>query len=506
MSVKKIQTALLSVYNKQGIDEIANKLHSLGIKIISTGGTYDYISNLNIPVEKVEDITKYPDLFSGRVKTLHPAIMGGILHKRDDQNDLSQAAEFSIPSIDLVIVDLYPFAETLNQTDNEDEIIEKIDIGGISLIRAAAKNYNDVVCIPCRKYYTNLLELLNKKSGETTKEDRKFFAIVSFDVTSNYDMYVFEYFNKNTLPSFKKSISQHRGLRYGENPHQKSTFFGDLDEIFEQTHGKELSYNNLQDIEAGVDLITEIEQPAFCIIKHGNACGLAVADNIEKAWVDALSCDPQSAFGGILISNREICENTAVKINEIFFEALVAPSFNNEAIEVLKTKKNRILLLQKKPLSKEMSYRSCLNGVLFQDKDNYKHNTSDFKVVTKSKPNEDDYNQLLLANIIVKHTKSNAIVIVKDNKLIGSGMGQTSRIDAVNLAIQKAQSFGHNLNNSVLASDAFFPFADGIEYAMNAGVKTIIQPGGSVRDSEVINFCNKNNIAMIFTGIRHFKH
>jgi len=507
MTYIPIKSALISVYYKDGLDEIVRKLHNAGVEIISTGGTYDFITSLGVPARKVEDLTSYPDLFGGRVKTLHPVVMGGILHRRDMESDVAQAAEHGIPPIDLVIVDLYPFEETIAKTNEESEIIEKIDIGGISLIRAAAKNFKDVVIVPSRQYYKKLLEVFNEQGVGSNLKHRKEFAVYAFQVSSYYDSCIFNYFNQFTLfPSFRQVYDKASVLRYGENPHQKGYFFGDTKELFEQLHGKEISYNNLQDLEASVELVADFEKPAFVIVKHGNACGVAVRETTLEAWDAALSCDPLSAFGGVISCNRTIDKATAKKMSEIFFEVLTAPDFTEEALEVLQSKKNRILLKMKEFAFTGVTYKSCFHGILMQDRDNIEMNPETWKTVTKRQVPPELIETLLFANKIVRHTKSNAIVLAGDRMLFGSGMGQTSRVDAVKLALAKAKTFNHNIKGSVLASDAFFPFADGIEQAMNEGVEYIIQPGGSIRDEEVIAYCDEHNIAMVFTGLRHFKH
>ncbi len=509
MKTKRIKTVLISVYHKDGLEVVVNRLHSLGIEIISTGGTYSFIKNLsNIPVKKVDDITEYPDLFDGRVKTLHPAIMGGILYRRNIDRDDMQRQKYNIPSIDLLIVDLYPFEETVKSTSVYDEIIEKIDIGGISLIRAGAKNYADVLVVPSREYYNEFLEILERRDGEITLEERKRFATYAFQVTSHYDTSIFNYFNREQCSfAFRQSYDKFSKLRYGENPHQEGYYFGDIEELFVQHHGKEISYNNLQDLEGAVELVYEFTEPAFVIVKHGNPCGVAVRSVVSEAWESAFLCDSLSAFGGVVASNRCIDKETAEKMNDVFFEILAAPSYSEEALSILRSRKNRILLELRDFIFNPYTYRSCFNGVLYQTRDNIKiDDTSEWKVVTERRIPENLYSSLIFSNKIVRHTKSNAIVIAGNQMLYGSGMGQTSRVDAVKIALTKAETFNHCVKGAVLASDAFFPFTDGIELAFKAGIEYIIQPGGSINDNEVIDFCNKNNIAMIFTGIRHFKH
>lgn len=507
MTDKHINTALISVYHKDGLEPIVKQLNKSGVQILSTGGTYTFISELGIPVQKVEDITGFPDLFGGRVKTLHPALMGGILFRRDSNEDVQQAEQHHIPAIDLVIIDLYPFEETVKSGAPENEIIEKIDIGGISLIRAASKNFNDVCIVPSREYYPEFLNIITQSDGKTTFAQRKRFATYAFQVSSHYDTAIFNYFNtEEKIPVFKQSFSKHIALRYGENPHQKGYFFGNVEEVYTQLHGKEVSYNNFQDFEAALELVHEFEEPAFVIVKHGNACGVAIRSVLSEAWDAAISSDPLSAFGGVIASNKSIDLETAKKMNSVFFELLAAPSFSNEAIELLQSKKNRILLQTHLSKNSEFVFKNCLNGVLMQDKDNMIMNSDHWKTVTKKQIPSNIIEDLLFANNIVRHTKSNAIVLAAGKKLLGSGMGQTSRVDAVKLAIAKANTFGHSLDHAVLASDAFFPFSDGIEEAYQHGIKIIIQPGGSVRDQEVIDFCDAHEIAMVFTGFRHFKH
>jgi len=503
----KINSALVSVYHKTGLDEIIGSLNVLGVKIYSTGGTLDYIRKYCHDAVSVESVTDYPALFGGRVKTLHPKVMGGILYQRNNAQDVQQAKDFAIPSIDLVIVDLYPFEKTLAGGASEEEIIEKIDIGGISLIRAAAKNFNDVVIVPSADLYGKLAQLLKEKNGYTSLEDRKYFAAQAFNVSSHYDTAIFNYFNAaEKIPVFKQSCSQSTLLRYGENPHQQGMFFGDLNEVFEQLHGKSISYNNLVDIEAAVNLMADFEEATFAILKHTNVCGLACRAQLAEAWKDALAGDPVSAYGGVLITNRTVDKETATAVNEIFFEVLIAPDYVPEALEILFAKKNRIILKQKKFAFAAQQYKSLLNGVIVQDKDLKTETSEDLRVVTDTAPAAAEIDDLLLANKIVKHTKSNTIVLVKNRQLLGNGTGQTSRVDALRQAIIKAREFGKDLNKAVMASDAFFPFADCVEIAAQAGISAVIQPGGSVRDSDSISCCNQHKIAMVFTGYRHFKH
>ena len=504
--VKKIKSALISVYYKENLDKIVKKLNHLNINIVSTGGTKSFIEDLGISVTSVEDLTSYPSILGGRVKTLHPKIFGGILARRNEEVDSEQLMEFDIPEIDLVIVDLYPFEETLLSSPGEQAIIEKIDIGGISLIRAGAKNFRDVLVISSRTQYPELTELLDRGNGETTLEERRDFAARAFDVSSHYDSLIFNYFDGGRFGALKQSFTPSVKLRYGENPHQEGYFFGNFDLMFDQLHGKEISYNNLLDIDAAVGLIAEFDKTTFAILKHNNACGLASRDSLIDAWKDALAGDPVSAFGGVLITNRIVDAITATEINNLFFEVIIAPSFETDALEVLKGKKNRIILQQKSAVMPDRIVRSVLNGVIMQDRDIYTESPADLKVVTKLAPEENEISDLIFANKIVKHTKSNAIVIAKNTQLIASGVGQTSRIDALKHSIEKAKIFEFDLNGSVLASDAFFPFADSVEIAHSAGIKAVIQPGGSVRDNDSIEYCNNNSMSMVFTGIRHFKH
>jgi len=507
MSDKRIQSALISVFCKDGLPEIVRLLHQLDVKLFSTGGTYSFISDLGIPSEKVEDLTSYPSILGGRVKTLHPSVFGGILARRENQEDLAQLSKYKIPEIDLVLVDLYPFEETLKSVDIEEEIIEKIDIGGISLIRAAAKNYNDVLVISGREQYPELFTLLNEKKGFTSVSDRRNYAAKAFQASSNYDTAIFNYFNKEgDIPAFRESINTYYPLRYGENPHQKGVFYGNIDQIFEKLNGKEVSYNNLLDLEAALSLIDEFKEITFVIIKHNNACGVASRKNPVDAWNDTLACDPVSAYGGVIVTNTNIDEATAREIDKIFFEIIIAPAFTSAAVEVLKQKRNRIILLRKPLQGRDYSFRALLNGVLWQQKDNSTESGEQMKSVTARTPDHAEIEDLVFANIIVKHSKSNAIVIAKNNQLYASGIGQTSRVDALKQAIEKARSFGFDLKGSVLASDAYFPFADSVEIAHKAGITAIVQPGGSVRDQDSIAYCSANGMAMAFTGIRHFKH
>ncbi|MBK9282874.1 MAG: bifunctional phosphoribosylaminoimidazolecarboxamide formyltransferase/IMP cyclohydrolase [Sphingobacteriaceae bacterium] len=506
-TTKTIKSALVSVYYKDNLEPIIKKLHALGVQLYSTGGTLSFIEKLNIPVTAVDSVTSYPEIFGGRVKTLHPAIFGGILNRRDNSSDVAEKITHNIPDIDLVIVDLYPFEETVLAGGTETDIIEKIDIGGISLIRAAAKNFNDVVIISSRADYDLLLNLLNSKNGSTELSDRKHFAAKAFATSSHYDTAIFNYFNQTeALPLFRQSIQNSQILRYGENPHQKGTFFGNLNQMFEKLHGKELSYNNLLDVDAAVALISDFEEPTFAILKHNNACGVASAKDIYQAYKDALAADPVSAFGGVLIGNRNIDIQTASEINKLFCEVVIAPSFDQEALDILKSKPNRILLKQNKIELSKYSFRTLLNGVIQQDKDLKTETSSDLSNATTKTPSERETEDLLFANKLVKHTKSNTIVFVKNKMLLASGTGQTSRVDALRQAVQKANSFGFDLKGAVMASDAFFPFPDCVELAHQAGISAVIQPGGSIKDKESIDFCNKAGMAMVITGVRHFKH
>lgn len=506
---KTITGALISVYYKDGLEEIVRKLHAENVTLYSTGGTQSFIEGLGIPVVPVESMTSYPEIFGGRVKTLHPAIFGGILHRRNLQDDLDQAAKFNIPTIDLVIVDLYPFEETLASGADHQSIIEKIDIGGISLIRAAAKNYNDVVIIPSVKQYESFLTILTENGANTTIAQRKAFARDAFMVSSHYDTHIFNYFNQeDEVPVFKQSVLESQSLRYGENPHQRGWFHGNFSEMFTQLHGKELSYNNLLDVDAAVQLMAEFknDKPTFAILKHNNACGLATRDTLAQAYADALAGDPTSAFGGILIANRPIDVATANQVNDLFCEVVVAPSFEEEALEILQSKKNRILLIQKEVALPKRQFRTLLNGVLEQDKDMLSEDASNFETRTTKTPTVSEVQDLIFANRLVKHTKSNTIILAKNGQLLASGTGQTSRVDALKHAIEKAKSFGFDLNGSVMASDAFFPFPDCVEIAHLAGITAVVQPGGSIKDELSIDYCNANGVAMVFTGNRHFKH
>ena len=505
---KKINSALISVFHKEGLEEILKLLNSLNVRLISTGGTRDFIQSLGYECESVEEVTGYPSILGGRVKTLHPKVFGGILYRRDEEQDRKTIKSYDIPSIDLVIVDLYPFEETVATKAPEDEIIEKIDIGGISLIRGAAKNFKDVIVVASRKQYKPLLDLLKEKNGNTDIEDRRWFAKEAFAVSSGYDSAIFNYFDKGESPVLRISADNGKTLRYGENPHQKGVFYGNFNEIFEQLHGKEISYNNLLDIDAAVSLIADFDETALAILKHNNACGMACRSTVKEAWEAALAADPISAFGGIVVTNRQVDAEAAKAINEIFFEVIIAPGYSQDALNLLFQKKNRIILKQK-TTGKETNntqVRSALNGFLVQDKDRSVQTKSDLTVVTAKAPTEKETEDLLFANILVKHTKSNAIVLAKNKQLIASGTGQTSRVDALNQAIEKAGTFQFDLNGAVMASDAFFPFPDCVEIAHKAGITAVVQPGGSIKDAESVDYCNENGLAMVTTGIRHFKH
>ncbi|HLN20473.1 MAG TPA: bifunctional phosphoribosylaminoimidazolecarboxamide formyltransferase/IMP cyclohydrolase [Bacteroidales bacterium] len=507
MSNKRIQSALISVFYKEGLDEIVRLLHALDIKLYSTGGTYTFIKELGFEAIKVEDLTTYPSILGGRVKTLHPSVFGGILARRDNPGDLAQLGEYKIPEIDLVIVDLYPFEETVRSSVKEEEIIEKIDIGGISLIRAGAKNYKDVLIVSGREQYAELRKLLEEKNGNTSLDDRRYFAAHAFKTSSHYDTAIFKYFNaKEGLPVFRESVNDSYPLRYGENPHQKGIFFGDPDKLFDKLHGKEISYNNLLDLEAATSLIDDFNENTCAIIKHNNACGLASRKDPVDAWKDALACDPVSAFGGVVAVNFDIDEAAATEIDKIFVEIMIAPSYSEEALAILRQKKNRIILRRKENARDCYSFRSLLGGVLWQEKDLSTETEENLRSVTERVPSADEISDLVFANKIVKHSKSNAIVLAKNRQLCASGIGQTSRVDALKQAIEKARSFGFDLNGAVMASDAYFPFADSVEIAHKAGITAVVQPGGSVRDAESVNYCTANGMAMVFTGVRHFKH
>ncbi len=507
MSDMKIRSAFISVYCKEGLEAIVKKLDSLGVTIISTGGSYDYITGVGVRAGKVEDLTTYPSILGGRVKTLHPGVFGGILARRNNEADMKQVAEFNITLFDLVIVDLYPFEETVASGASDQEIIEKIDIGGISLIRAGAKNWSDVLIVSSRSLYGDLLQLLETGAGSVSEGDRYRFALEAFNMTSHYDTAIFNWFNRNgDVSVFKQSLTESHTLRYGENPHQKGLFFGDLDKVFEQLHGKEISYNNLLDIDSAINLIDEFDDVTCAVLKHNNACGVASRANLKVAWEDALACDPVSAYGGVAIVNREIDEAVATEMDKIFLEVVIAPAFTDRAVEILSSKKNRIILRRRGTESGGVSFRAMLGGVLWQERDMATETASDMKPVSERKPSDEELADMVFANKIVKHSRSNAIVLALGRQLCASGIGQTSRIDALKQAIEKARAFGFALKGAVMASDAFFPFADSVTTAHEAGITAVVQPGGSVRDQESIDYCNKNRVAMVFTGIRHFKH
>jgi phosphoribosylaminoimidazolecarboxamide formyltransferase/IMP cyclohydrolase len=505
--MRKIKNALVSVFHKEGLEELLRLLRQLEIEIYSTGGTYDYIISLGLTAHKVEDLTSYPSILGGRVKTLHPKVFGGILARREYSSDKEQLASYQIPEFDLVVVDLYPFEKTMESTKDEAAIIEKIDIGGISLIRAAAKNFKDVIIVPSSEHYSPMVNLLREKQGISHLDDRKYFATQAFAVSSHYDAAIFNYFNANqTLNHLRISQNHPMSLRYGENPHQKGVFYGKLDEVVEQLAGKEISYNNLLDIDAAIRLIHDFDQTTFAILKHNNACGIASRPSLLEAWHKALDGDPVSAFGGVLVCNRTLDLATATEVDKLFYEVLIAPEFEPKAIELLSKKSSRILLKLKKSDFPQATVRTALNGILAQAPDTIVEGRDELRVVTDAAPNNLQFEDLLFAIKVVKHTKSNAMVIVRDRQLIASGVGETSRVDAFRQAIEKAKNFNKTVEGSVLASDAFFPFADNVEIALNHGIKTIVQPGGSKRDQDSIDFCNQHQMAMCFTGIRHFKH
>jgi phosphoribosylaminoimidazolecarboxamide formyltransferase / IMP cyclohydrolase len=504
--LKRIKTALVSVYHKEGLDEIITKLHEDGVEFLSTGGTRQFIESLGFPCKAVEDLTLYPSILGGRVKTLHPKIFGGILCRRDLEQDKQQIEEYQIPEIDLVIVDLYPFEATVASGADDASVIEKIDIGGISLIRAAAKNYNDVVIVASQLQYKPLLDMLMEHGANSSLEERRWMAKEAFAVSSHYDSAIFNYFDKEEGSAFRCSANDQKMLRYGENPHQKGYFYGDLDAVFDQIHGKEISYNNLLDINAAVELIDEFEDVTFAVLKHNNACGLSSRPTVLEAWKDALAGDPVSAYGGVLITNAVIDKEAAEEINKIFFEVIIAPDYDVDALEILGQKKNRIILVRKETKLLKKQFRSLLNGVLVQEKDLNIETTADLKTVTHKVPTQDEVADMLFANKIVKNSKSNAIVLAKGRQLLASGVGQTSRVDALKQAIDKAKLFGFDLKGAVMASDAFFPFPDCVEIANKEGVTAVIQPGGSVKDQLSFDYCNEHGVAMVTTGIRHFKH
>jgi phosphoribosylaminoimidazolecarboxamide formyltransferase/IMP cyclohydrolase len=504
--LKKIKKALISVYYKDNLEPIIHQLNTLGVQIYSTGGTQEFIEKLGVPVIPVETLTSYPSILGGRVKTLHPKIFGGILSRRGLQSDTDQLEEYEIPELDLVIVDLYPFEETVKSGASEADIIEKIDIGGISLIRAAAKNFKDVVIVPSKKEYSFLLNILQENDGISSLAQRKTLAAAAFNISSHYDTAIFNFFNGANMDVFKQSIQTSTTLRYGENPHQKGIFYGDLDKLFTKLSGKELSYNNLLDVDAAVSLLAEFTDTTFAILKHNNACGLASRTVLVDAWKAALAADPVSAFGGILITNATLDLATATEVTKLFFEVIIAPAYEDKALELLKSKPNRIILVQNKVNLPSASFRTLLNGVIAQDKDLKTETETDMQVSTKVAPTASEISDLEFANKLVKHTKSNTIILAKNKQLLASGVGQTSRVDALRQAILKAETFGFSLQGAVMASDAFFPFADCVEIAHHAGITAVIQPGGSIKDKDSVAYCDNNGMAMVMTGTRHFKH
>ncbi len=507
MNKKQISSALISVFDKTGLAPIIHELNSQGVTFYSTGGTEKFIRDMGYEVTAVEDVTGYPSILGGRVKTLHPKVFGGILNRQEVSGDQTALEQFEIPQIDLVIVDLYPFEETVAAGVSEEEIVEKIDIGGIALIRAAAKNFKDTFCVSDKKDYQDFLDILIQSNGATNIEQRKKYSVKAFQTSSHYDAAIFNHFNQEE-EVLKLSIKTAKTLRYGENPHQKGHFFGPLSDLLEQIHGKEISYNNLLDIDAAVSLMLEFYNGdcSFAILKHNNACGFATRPNLKEAYLDALAGDPVSAFGGVLITNKSIDLETANEINSLFCEVIVAPNFKAEALKLLKEKKNRIILVQKDIPLPSTTYRSCLNGILVQERDSKTDNAKELDFKTTKKPNEQEIEDLIFASKICKHTKSNTIVLAKNSQLLASGTGQTSRIDALNQAVEKAKYFNFDLNGAVMASDAFFPFPDCVEIAHKTGIRSILQPGGSIKDQLSINYCNENDLSMVFTGTRHFKH
>jgi phosphoribosylaminoimidazolecarboxamide formyltransferase / IMP cyclohydrolase len=518
--LKKIQSALISVFYKDHLETVIELLKQQNVTIYSTGGTQQFIEKLGGKVEPVEELTSYPSILGGRVKTLHPKVFGGILARREEATDLDQLVQYDIPQIDLVIVDLYPFEETVQKVlspdsyrDGEDlgeaeaEIVEKIDIGGVSLIRAAAKNFKDVVIVASKDDYEPLTKILSGQNGATTIEQRRNFAAKAFNITSHYDTKIFHYFNqKENIASFKQSFPSGKTLRYGENPHQQAVYYGNLNELFDILNGKELSYNNLVDVDAAVNLVAEFAAHAFVVIKHTNACGVAVRPTVLQAWKDAFAADTVSAFGGILATNGTVDAETAAAISEIFFEVLIAPNYTDDALKILTAKKNRIILKQKQILQQGKQFKTLLNGVIEQDNDWKSETESDLKTVTKIAPTKEQIADLLFANKCVKHLKSNTIILAKNGQMLSMGCGQTSRVDALKQAIDKAGRFGFDLNGAVMASDAFFPFPDCVEIADQSGIKAVIHPGGSIKDQDSVNYCDAHGMAMVMTGFRHFRH
>ena len=504
--LKRISSALISVYHKDGLDEIVAMLHAEGVKLISTGGTQRFIESLGVPCQAVEELTGYPSILGGRVKTLHPKVFGGILCRREEESDMIQTVNYEIPEIDLVIVDLYPFEDTVASGASNQDIIEKIDIGGISLIRAGAKNYNDVVIVASKAQYQALADILKNGGAQTTLEQRRWFAKEAFAVSSRYDSAIYNYFGNGEDGHFRFALDDHKMLRYGENPHQKGLFYGDFNAMFDQLHGKEISYNNLLDITAAVELINEFDETTFAILKHNNACGLASRPVLLDAWKAALAGDPVSAFGGVLITNAVLDKDTAEAINELFFEVIIAPDYDMQALEILGQKKNRIILVNKQQALPKVQFRTAMNGILLQEKDCKVETAEDLRMVTPRVPSESEVEDMLFANKIVKNSKSNSIVFAKDKQLLASGVGQTSRVDALKQAVEKAHSFGFDLTGASMASDAFFPFPDCVELADKAGVKNVIHPGGSIKDNLSVEYCEQHDMTMAMTGFRHFKH
>lgn len=505
--MKKIKTCLISVFYKTNLDHIVALLKEQNVQIYATGGTYQFIKEIDDSVKTIESLTSYPSILGGRVKTLHPKVFGGILGRLENETDIKEMKQYDIPAFDLVIVDLYPFEETIKNTDNAAQIIEKIDIGGISLIRAGAKNFNEVLTVPDSKYYLEFMKLYKSQNGCTSIEDRKRFAKYAFATSSHYDKIIYDWFSRDSeISDLNIHINEHQTMRYGENPHQKAVFYGNLDDVFEKLHGKELSYNNLLDLDAGLNLIREFNEFTFAILKHNNPCGLASRPTILEAYKDALQADPVSAYGGVFVSNQVIDIETAHEINKMFFEVLAAPGYDDNVLDILFSKKNRIILRLKTVQFPERVYRSALNGMLMQERDLHIESSEDFKTMTNKTVEPQEVEDLIFANKIVKHSRSNAIVIAKNKQLYASGIGQTSRVDSLRQAIEKAQLFKFDLNGAVMASDAYFPFSDCVEIANKVGINTVIQPGGSIRDQESIDYCNSHNMAMVFTGYRHFKH
>ena len=504
--IKKISSALISVYHKDGLDEIISALNAEGVKLISTGGTQRFIESLGVPCQPVEELTGYPSILGGRVKTLHPKVFGGILCRREEESDMVQTVNYEIPEIDLVIVDLYPFEDTVASGASNQDIIEKIDIGGISLIRAGAKNYNDVVIVASKAQYQPLADILKSNGAQTTLEQRRWFAKEAFAVSSRYDSAIYNYFGQGDDSHFRYAVDEHKSLRYGENPHQKGMFYGDFNAMFDQLHGKEISYNNLLDITAAVELIDEFKETTFAILKHNNACGLASRPVLLDAWNAALAGDPVSAFGGVLVTNTPVDKETAEAINGLFFEVIIAPDYDLQALQVLEQKKNRIILVRKSLAMPGMQFRTAMNGILVQEKDTKCETPDELKIVTSRTPSEEEIQDMLFANKIVKNSKSNSIVFAKNRQLLASGVGQTSRVDALKQAVAKAHSFGFDLTGAAMASDAYFPFPDCVELADKAGVVNVIHPGGSIRDQESVDYCEQHNMTMAITGFRHFKH